>query len=48
MDKIISDNKVAVKSGYYFDIFNKEEIPNTLKKSDKIVNLNGKVFDLYV
>lgn len=48
MDKTISDDKVAVKSGYYFEIFNKEEIPKTLKKSDKIVNLNGEVFNLYV
>lgn len=48
MDKTISDDKVAVKSGYYFEIFEKEKIPDTLKKSDKIVNLNGKIFDLYV
>ena len=39
--------KVAVKSGYYFEIFNKDEIPSTLKKSDSKVELNNQVYDLY-
>ena len=37
------DEKVAVKSGYYFEIFSKSEIPTTLKKSNKKVSLNNKV-----
>ena len=41
------DEKVAVKSGYYFEIFSKSEIPTTLKKSNKKVSLNNKVYDLY-
>lgn len=40
--------KVAVKSGYYFNIFEKSEIPLTLKKSEKKVNLNNEIYDLYV
>ena len=41
------NEKVAVKSGYYFEIFLKSEIPNTLEKSNKIVSLNSKMYDLY-
>ena len=26
------NNKVAVKSGYYFELFDKDEIPSTLEK----------------
>ena len=39
--------KVAVKSGYYFQIFDKEEIPSTLKNTDKKVYLDGEEYDLY-
>lgn len=39
--------KVAVKSGYYFEVFKKDEIPNTLKKSDIKVKINNKILDLY-
>ena len=41
------NEKVAVKSGYYFEIFLKSEIPNTLEKSNKRVSLNSKMYDLY-
>ena len=41
------DEEVAVKSGYYFEIFSKSEIPTTLEKSDKKVSLNNRVYDLY-
>lgn len=41
------NEKVAVKSGYYFEVFKKDEIPNTLKKSNKKVKINNKIFDLY-
>lgn len=36
LDKTISDDKVAVKSGYYFEIFEKEKIPDTLKSQIKL------------
>lgn len=39
--------KVAVKSGYYFLVFDKEIIPETLKNSGKQVELNDKIYDLY-
>ena len=41
------NNKVAVKSGYYFEIFNKEEIPTTLVKSKQKVKINNIQYDLY-
>jgi len=41
------NEKVAVKSGYYFLVFNKNNIPETLKKSGYQVELNNKVYDLY-
>ena len=41
------DEKVAVKSGYYFEIFSRNEIPKTLEKSSKKVSLNSKEYDLY-
>jgi len=44
---IISKNKVAVKSGYYFEIFDKEQIPSTLAKYNKKVELNNIIYDLY-
>lgn len=42
-----ANEKVAVKSGYYFEIFSKNDIPNTLKKSDQKVSLNNRIYDLY-
>ena len=39
--------RVAVKSGYYFLLFNKSEIPETLKKSNIKVELEEKIYDLY-
>lgn len=47
MSKTISGDKVAVKSGYYFEIFDKEQIPNTLAKYNKRVELNDVMYDLY-
>ena len=47
MNRTISKNKVAVKSGYYFEIFDKNEIPNTLEKYNKRVELNNIIYDLY-
>lgn len=41
------NDKVAVKSGYYFLLFNKDEIPETLKKSNIKVGLEEKIYDLY-
>lgn len=43
----MSENKVAVKSGYYFEIFNRDEIPSTLEKHNKKVKLNDIEYDLY-
>lgn len=47
MSRTISKDRVAVKSGYYFEIFDKSEIPNTLAKYHKKVELNNVVYDLY-
>lgn len=48
MSKMISKDRVAVKSGYYFEIFNKNEIPDTLAKYfNKKVELDNVVYDLY-
>ena len=48
MNRTISKDRVAVKSGYYFEIFNKSEIPDTLAKYyNKKVELNNVVYDLY-
>ena len=41
------NNKVEVKSGYYFEIFNKEEIPTTLAKTKQKVKINNIQYDLY-
>ena len=41
------NDKVAVKSGYYFLIFDKNKIPETLKNSGYQVELKSKVYDLY-
>ena len=48
MNRTISKDRVAVKSGYYFEIFNRSEIPDTLEKyNNKKVELNNVVYDLY-
>lgn len=47
MSRTISKNKLAVKSGYYFEIFDKDQIPNTLAKYNKRVGLNNVIYDLY-
>ena len=41
------NNKVAVKSGYYFELFDKEAIPSTLKKMKQKVKINNIKYDLY-
>ena len=38
---------VAVKSGYYWELFSKSEIPETLRKTDKKIMFENKVYDLY-
>ena len=47
MSRTISKDKVAVKSGYYFEIFDKSEIPDTLEKDNIKVELNDVVYNLY-
>ncbi|MBR0491567.1 MAG: hypothetical protein IJJ82_05945 [Clostridia bacterium] len=53
MSKIIKkdmekqNNNVAVKSGYYFFIFGKDEIPSTLEKSNMKVKFNDIIYNLY-
>ena len=47
MSRTISKDRVAVKSGYYFEIFDKSEIPRTLEKYHKKVELDNVVYDLY-
>ena len=46
-NKGINIEQIAIKSGYYFDIFDKRNIPDELKKSDYKVKLNGIIYDLY-
>ena len=41
------NNRVAVKSGYYFELFDKEAIPSTLKKMKQKVKINNIKYDLY-
>ena len=41
------EEKVAIKSGYYFEIFDKSEMPSTVIKSGKKVELDNKRYDLY-
>ena len=41
-------NGVAVKSGYYFLVFEKKDIPETLKNSGRKIELNNKIYDLYI
>ena len=47
LNKTIATDKVAVKSGYYFEIFDKDKIPNTLAKYDYRVELDNVIYDLY-
>lgn len=47
MNRMISKDRVAVKSGYYFEIFDKSKIPSTLSKFGKKVELRGAIYDLY-
>ena len=47
MNRSISKDRVAVKSGYYFEIFDKSEISDTLEKYDKKVELDNVIYDLY-
>ena len=39
--------KIAVKSGYYFWLFDKNDVPENLQKSNIQVELGEKVYDLY-
>ena len=39
--------QVAIKSGYYFDIFNKQNVPNNLRMVSYKVKLDGIIYDLY-
>ena len=41
------NNRVAVKSGYYFELFDKDEIPSTLEKMKQKVKVNNIKYDLY-
>lgn len=41
------NNRVAVKSWYYFELFDKEAIPSTLKKMKQKVKINNIKYDLY-
>lgn len=45
IDKI--DEKIAVKSGLYFEIFERKQVPNTIINSGSKVQLNGEIFELY-
>lgn len=45
IDKI--DEKIAVKSGLYFEIFERKHLPNTIINSGSKVQLNGEIFELY-
>lgn len=41
------EEKVAIKSGYYFEIFDKSEMPSSLIKSGTKVELDNRRYDLY-
>lgn len=41
------NEKIAVKSGYYFLLFDKKDVPETLRKSTIQVELENEVYDLY-
>lgn len=47
MSRTISKDRVAIKLGNHFEIFNKSEIPDTLAKYHKKVELNNVAYDLY-
>lgn len=48
-DNSLNDDKIALKSGYYFMIFEKEDIPffDELKKTDKIISKDNQEYYLY-
>ena len=39
--------KIAVRSGLYFEIFERKQVPNTIINSGNKVQLNGEIFELY-
>lgn len=39
--------EVAIKSGYYFEIFSKSSIPDDVVDSGRKVKLNGVIYPLY-
>lgn len=41
------NEKIAVKSGLYFEIFERKQVPNTIINSGNKVQLNGEIFELY-
>lgn len=43
-DKI---ERIAVKSGLYFEIFEKRQVPGIIINSGNKVKINGEIFDLY-
>lgn len=43
-DKI---ERIAVKSGLHFEIFEKRQVPGTIINSGNKVKINGEIFDLY-
>lgn len=43
-DKI---ERIAVKSGLYFEIFEKRQVSGTIINSGNKVKINGEIFDLY-
>ena len=47
--KMMEENteKIAVRSGEYFNIFERGQVPNTLINTGNKVSLNGEVFELY-
>ena len=47
MSKKVSEDKVAVKLGDYFEIFDKNQIPKTLEKYNIKVEQNDIIYDLY-
>lgn len=43
-DKI---ERITVKSGLYFEIFEKRQVPGTIINSGNKVKINGEILDLY-
>lgn len=41
------EETIAIKSGYYFELFSKSELPEGVIKSNKQVRLNDITYDLY-